>query len=78
MDKQFLKELKTLCDEYDYQNGSWPESKYEGKSIYQLALNQYAQKYLTCCGNTMIAIMLDEINGWECSVCRKFIGEDVI
>jgi hypothetical protein len=30
-----IEELKKLCDNYDECMGSWPESEFEGKTIYE-------------------------------------------
>ena len=35
-----MRKLKTLCDAYDSVNGKWPESEWEGKSVYEFIVNQ--------------------------------------
>lgn len=37
-EKLFLEKLKDLCQSYDYRYGSYPESYYEGKAIYEFCL----------------------------------------
>ena len=39
--KEFLEELKKLCRDYDEEYFSYPESQYEGKSIYEHARDKY-------------------------------------
>ena len=36
----FLAQLKKLCDDYDSYHGQYPESIYEGESIYDFAKKQ--------------------------------------
>lgn len=36
-DKEFLDNLKKLCIEYDLKYGEYPESKYQGLSLYDFA-----------------------------------------
>jgi hypothetical protein len=38
-----LVELKKLCAEYDRENGTYPESEYEGAEIYKFAEDRAAQ-----------------------------------
>ena len=38
-----LVELKKLCDEYDAEYGMYPESDYEGNSIYEFAVERAAK-----------------------------------
>jgi hypothetical protein len=38
-----LVELKILCDEYDDENGDYPESVREGESLYKFALDRASQ-----------------------------------
>jgi hypothetical protein len=35
-----IEELKVLCDKYDECVGSWPESKFEGKMIYEWVIRK--------------------------------------
>ena len=34
INEDILREIKKICDKYDSYYGEWPESKYEGRSIY--------------------------------------------
>jgi len=38
-----LVELKELCDDYDSKKGDYPESRYEGESIYEFAVERAAK-----------------------------------
>ena len=39
-----IEELKKICEEYDYIKGIYPESKYEGKTIYDFVCDKVKKK----------------------------------
>jgi hypothetical protein len=68
-------ELKKLCDEYDNEYGNYPESQYEGKHLYEFALERISkskmkqadsmtsisQKYIHCDCGKVYTVPIDTI-----------------
>lgn len=40
-----LEDIKSLCIQYDKEEGSYPENEWEGKSVYNFIVNSFNDEY---------------------------------